>query len=542
MSWFFLGEERITLQGVTVLQAFLPFCAFGEVRQVLTGVYSRRRALVIAALAAACFCLVINSSWKATPDSALYLELGESLAHGKGFVFNGQPHTYVPPGYPAMVAVVAWLGDGFLGYRALMALLGLLTAGVGYLFLLRLCGPDTALVAGGLFALNHTLLLNATYTASDVPFALFALLTLHWLLSAASSPRPVLWAAAAGILAGLTPLIRINGWGIPPAGVIFLFFSLKSAPLSARFSRSAVFLLLSLAPSAIWAVHKASYPVSYHEGTYLGAVSGRDIETQVSIILKAAWEYVPETTYLLTGASIKTGVLELILAALVLAGAIAAFRLGERLLVPLTLIQYCGLLLSPAGSRYLLMLIPGLYLFLALGIKRFSEWLSQRVAGSAERRLEPRRVLVVCFGLLGVLNVGANAITITQARTPLEAGGAETERDAPFFMAARWLRENGSGGTVMTMHPRVIRYLSGLPTVELIRSGVPEREVWINRPEQIQELILSRRPTYLFSDQANTRVYEPAFKALEGLNLAPVRITEAGTSSRFGLWRIGPAP
>jgi len=541
MSRFF-REKQTTLQGVIALESPLPYYSFGEIRESLIGVHSRRWAVVVALAAAASFCLVINSSWKATPDSALYLELGESLAQGKGFLFNGQPHTYVPPGYPAMVASVAWLGDGFLGYRALMALFGLLTAAVGYLFLLRLCGPDTALLAGGLFALNHALLLNSTYTASDVPFALFALLALHGLLSAATSPRQAMWTIAAGLLAGLTPLIRVNGWGIPPAGAFFLLFSRKSAPFSARLFRSIVFLLVSLVPSVIWAIHKASYPVSYHEGTYLGAVSGRSIETQIAIILKAAWEYVPETTYLLTGASIKTGVLELILPALVLAGIVAAFRLGERLLVPFTVIQYCGLLLSPAGSRYLLMLIPGLYLFLALGMTRFSRWLSHRIGGRSAQWLETRRVLVVGFAVLAVVNLGANGMTIFQARTALEPAGAETERDLPFFTAARRLRDDGGNGIVLTMHPRVIRYLSGLPTVELIRSGVPEHEVWINNPEQIQQLVLSRKPTYLFSDTANTKVYEPTFKALEGLNLTAVRISEGGTSSRFALWRIEPGP
>ncbi len=50
------------------------------------------------------FLLLINDSWNASPDSALYLSLGESLSSGKGYVFNGAPHTFVPPGFPLILA------------------------------------------------------------------------------------------------------------------------------------------------------------------------------------------------------------------------------------------------------------------------------------------------------------------------------------------------------------------------------------------------------------------------------------------------------
>ncbi len=107
---------------------FSKFSQFNEISEVLQGVYTRRRGLVLAIIIVLQFFLIVNDSWKATPDSALYLELGESLADGRGYVFNGEPHTYVPPGFPAIVAVGARLfGESFLTYRMLMALMGLST-------------------------------------------------------------------------------------------------------------------------------------------------------------------------------------------------------------------------------------------------------------------------------------------------------------------------------------------------------------------------------------------------------------------------------
>lgn len=513
--------------------------SFDEVRDAVKGLYTPRRGLFLAVLTVVGFCLLINSSWRSTPDSALYLELGESLARGQGFVFNNEPHTFVPPGYPALVAVAATImGEGFLTYRILMALMGLLTAGAGYLLVRRLCGPDVGLLAGGLFAVNHVLLLNSTFTASDVPFALSTLVALNAVLSAAGPRHRVLWLVAAGLLAGLPALVRVNGWGVAPAAAIFLMCSRTDEPVSRRALRVAAFLAISVVPGALWAMHKTSYPTSFNEGTWLGAISGRGLDTQVSILLRAVWEYVPETSYALSGASIKTGLFEFIIPALVLAGFVAAARRRERLLVPLTVIQYCGLLLSPAGSRYLIMLVPGLYLFLALGLIRFSQWVTPVIGGFGASLVRRDRIVVYCFALLALLNVGANVVTVFQARNAIQPGGAESQRDLPFFTAAHWLRRHAPDGVVMTMHPRVIHYLSGLPSVELIRSGFPEHDAWVRDPELIRKLVLSKKPDFFFSDANDSKLLAGVSKALESLNLSLEEVTEARSSQRFALWKI----
>ena len=139
-----------------------PECQyFHDLQRAARGIYTPRRALVLALVVVTCFLLLISSSWKATPDSALYLELGKSLASGKGYVFNGEAHTYVPPGYPLLVAAAAWFNSGFLGYRILMALLGLSTAAAGFLLMIRLFDADTAMLIGGIFAINNVLVANS---------------------------------------------------------------------------------------------------------------------------------------------------------------------------------------------------------------------------------------------------------------------------------------------------------------------------------------------------------------------------------------------
>lgn len=514
--------------------------AFQELSGSLEGLHTplRRASVFIVALLG--FLLVINSSWKATPDSALYLELGESLHRGSGFVFNGEPHTYVPPGYPALVAAAASvLGEGFRTYRILMALLGALTALAGYLFVRRLCGPDTGLLVGGLFAVNHVLLQNATFTTSDVSFALFTLLALNAALSAASQPRHS-WAtvALAGLLAGLPALIRVNGWGIPPAVAVFILLGDTRVGVVRRVAATVVFLVFALIPPLAWEAYKATFPISQAEGTYINVMSGRSVWTHLHIVLTALWDYVHETTYAMTGTSLKTGFLEFICPIAALLGLIRAWQKGERLLVPLTAIQFAGLLLAPAGSRYLLALIPALYLFFALETLHVARWLSPRLRSRGYRCPSPGKVVVGCFVCFAFLNVGHNIISIVGARTALEANGAESERDLAFFQAGRWLRQHGDDGTVLSMHPRIVHYLSRHPTAELVRSGVPEQETWVETQEQIKRVIERNHPAFLFSDASNRILYDPVMKAIGGLHLGLEAIPEVNAGKRFRLWRI----
>jgi 4-amino-4-deoxy-L-arabinose transferase-like glycosyltransferase len=516
---------------------------FTEIGLILQGVYTRRRALVLAIVVVLQFFLVVNSSWKATPDSALYLELGESLAEGRGYVFNGEPHTYVPPGFPAIIAVAARLfGESFLTYRMLMALLGLLTAGAGYLMVFRLCGRDVAFWAGGLFAVNHTLLHNSTFTASDVPFAFFGLCSLNAAISAAANPARLSWTILAALTTGIPTLIRINGLGLVATTGFFLFCSWKDMAWSRRTAYTALFFLLAVAPFGVWESYKAFFPSSVNEGTYYNAITGRTFAYQIEVTVTSIWEYVQETSYALTGVVLKTGFLEWIIPLLAVVGMWIAFKRREKLLLPMIVVQFSGLFLMPAGSRYLILLIPGLYLFLALGVLNVSKWIGERFDSPARRFPRPEYILIGLFLILAVLNLGHNLGTIYQARTAIEPGGAESERDLPYFKAARWLKSQTSDGVVMSMHPRILHYLSRRPTIELIHSGVSFDQTWVKDPKELQNLITTRKPAYFFSDAFDQSLFNVTVRALHSLGLTIEAIPEADTVPRFHLWRIVPTP
>ena len=102
------------------------------------------------------------------------------------------------------------------------------------------------------------------------------------------------------------------------------------------------------------------------------------------------------------------------------------------MLVPLTVLQFCGLLLTTAGSRYVIFLLPGLYLFLALGVLESATLLGRKFSRFPGRS----KVLVVFFLVLAIMNVGSNMNTIWHARNPVESKGAESERSLSFFAAS----------------------------------------------------------------------------------------------------------
>ena len=524
---------QCSLDHIRQMNAGLPFTEVGE---IVRGIATRRRELVLALIALGQFCLIVNSSWNATPDSALYLSLGESLARGDGYVFNGEPHTFVPLGFPSILAGAARLfGPDFLTYRLLMALTGLLAAGFGFLFVKRLCGRDTAMLVGSVFVLSHSLVYNSTFVLADVPYALFTFIALNAALSAAEGPRINLWMIIAGLLMGIPPLIRINGIALPLSTALFFYCSWKGLSRPKLLLRILVFLLLALGPFVLWQYWKAGFPVSASEGTYLSSVIGRTWSYQLSVVIGALIYYFPETSLALSGLSLRTGFLELALPILTIVGMAQAFRKGDRLLVPLTVIQFCGLLLTTAGSRYVIFLLPGLYLFLALGVLEAATLLGAKFTRFPGRS----KVLVVFFLVLAITNVGSNINTIWHARNPVERNGAEGQRSLPFFTAARWLKANAPETSILTTRPRIMSYLTGLRTVSLVRSGVPHDQIWLDT-ERLEKLIRDTKPEFLFIDSKDIQYYSLVVKGIESLGYRLKEIPEAVPTTDYHLFRLIP--
>ena len=79
---------------------------------------------------------------------------------------------------------------------------------------------------GGCFAVNHVLLENSTLTTSDVLFAVVVPDRAQRGSDAGARRRgQAAWILVAALTIGLAPLVRVNGWGVPPAAAIYLLLA-----------------------------------------------------------------------------------------------------------------------------------------------------------------------------------------------------------------------------------------------------------------------------------------------------------------------------
>ena len=277
--------------------------------------------------------------------------------------------------------------------------------------------------------------------------------------------------------------------------------------------------------------------MSASEGTYFNQMAYRGLEDQLRIVIGDFFGYFPEMTYAVTGLNLKTGFLELVFPTLIAWGAIVSLCQGDRLLVPFTVIQFCGFLLSYPGERYLLPLLPGLFLFLGVGLLD----VANRISARFEKKLNSGKLVLIVFIILAVLNVGHNFVPIAQARMSLEAQGAESSRSLPFFIASRWLKEHAPDAKVLTKRSRIIHYLTGCRTVALIRSGVPQQDTIVADQSRLKALISESKPNFLFLDDKDTELCLHVFQAVADLGLTLKEIPAAGSAPRYALFEILPS-
>ena len=140
------------------------------------GASGRRPARVSVLLAWVVVALIyltgVTGQWWPSPDSALYLGLGRSLAEGHGYQFNGEVCNFIPPVLPGILAGLRWaFGESFWWPNLFVALCGLAAFGMIFAALARMGDPRTALIVALATALSYVFYFNAHMVLTDVPFA-----------------------------------------------------------------------------------------------------------------------------------------------------------------------------------------------------------------------------------------------------------------------------------------------------------------------------------------------------------------------------------
>jgi len=172
----------------------------------------------------------VSAQWWPTPDSALYLGLGDSLAAGKGYQFNGEVCNRVTPGLPMILAAVRRVfGPGYWAGNFLMGLCGVGLLWLAYRLIGRLSDRRTALAAVLCTAFSYTFYFGCHRILTDAPFSLLFWGVLCTALLAGR--RSLRWLPAVVALVAAAIAVRMPGaLLLVPLAVGMAFDRLEGVP------------------------------------------------------------------------------------------------------------------------------------------------------------------------------------------------------------------------------------------------------------------------------------------------------------------------
>lgn len=172
---------------------------------------SRRHLLLAGTAVVLIYLIGVTGKWWPTPDSAIYLGLGRSLAEGNGYYFNGSPCNIVTPGLPLILAGLRILfGDGFWAPNLFIVLTGLTTLLFVYLTLAMMVNRAVAMAVTLATGLSYTFFYQSHRVLTDAPFAaLFWMLLYAWQRYRAGNGAR--WVVLIGLLSAVSVFIRMPG-------------------------------------------------------------------------------------------------------------------------------------------------------------------------------------------------------------------------------------------------------------------------------------------------------------------------------------------
>ena len=246
----------------------------------------KRIALLIAGVAAtaALFGVFAQRQYDFGADPGTYAGLAQSLASGRGYVFNGRPHTQYPPGYPLLLVPVTWVSGGDYAtlsrFTAALAAIGIvMVAWYGRVRRDRWWFVPAIML---LVSVGHFTLVTAG-TMSDGPFLLASVVCLAWFehlsTSAERARRVASWCVAAALCIAVVLLrtigiAMVGGLAITAAA---LLWRARAAPrrlmeVDTRLLRAAVAALVAgIVATVVWMSWTSIQRETLFDGEFMDA-------------------------------------------------------------------------------------------------------------------------------------------------------------------------------------------------------------------------------------------------------------------------------
>lgn len=223
---------------------------------------------------APCFYHHFDPQYVFSPDSALYVDLAENLLAGRGFMRTpSSPYdllenpwpkeVFRTPGYPLFLAGFFLLfGKLFSALILFQIFIDVATLFLVYRLTERLFSQREALIAGALFALSPTHIVQANMIMSDILFAFLVMATIFGALYyiQKSSLRH---AIAIGGLCALASVVRPVAFLLAPLLALYILYR------SRRVLPPTLFLCIALTFPTAWSVRNEKITGTFSAGSAL---------------------------------------------------------------------------------------------------------------------------------------------------------------------------------------------------------------------------------------------------------------------------------
>lgn len=462
-------------------------------------------------------------------DDAYYVMLAKSLLSGQGYhqiAYAGHPlERKYPPLLSLLMVPFLWLSGGALWATKLPALLSAIACvPVLYLLLRRfLAGPPLWLLVA-LVSLHPLIVGYAGMAMTEAPSLL---LTWSVLLLALRAEERNDWGAwlPVALLLALGMLLRTD--------LIALVAAIALLLLARRqWAAAAIVGGISLAPALIWHWYVGgSSDVSYVQELQAGWWDQSPLPLRLWHGLTGyLFDYIPQVTGLVFGSAVDQAAaarrllplvsgLKVALGLLVLAGFALTWRTMPPLITLFTVLRLGMLTAWPLVTRYLLPLLPFLFLYLAAPFS----WRRTPSGLRREGLTVPRRMAIL-FAILIIPALGRDALLVLRPPSReypnVIAGGRliaeKTSEDA--IVMSNW-----SARSFWLYSKRTAQELEvAQPTPEevLAKAGGAQYLLWVDREEgpKLDEAKLLRSARFYLLGRADSgkltlwRVLEPIAK------------------------------
>ena len=414
----------------------------------------------------ALYALGVNDQWAISPDGALYLTLGRSLAEGRGMEFNGGHWWSVPPVLPMLIAACRYVaGDGYWLINLILSVCAVGAAVAVARTVKRLGAAGLALPVLLVTGLSAYLFITATRIQTDVLFTLLVTLGLYgFVRGSTGSAWWVLFGGAAMILATLT---RLPGILFLAGGAAGHMLSLRRPRLAWRIAAMAAVVVFSAAVLWYWTMYVRTQ-ADVGAGDY-AVILNEHVETFFSLErlenIGMGMALLPSSVFAAIFGQQLNPWLMLAPLLVVLLGLATLARRGQWIIVLPVALSIGFLVLlgdSAVTRRYILPVMPYLVYALLVGAQVATAWIRRRqpAGDAAAGRVAAIIVAAACVGI----SLPKIAREIYWMRSPDFYTAYDRGKWQTFVQASQYLREHGRAGVDEVMGPghSVVHYLSRL--------------------------------------------------------------------------------